>query len=393
MEVDPSIDLVNPSDGVPFAAILARVFFTTRYLLPVARIFSRSSVSCATVMPLNCATIRFVASARSFFSAFSSCSFLLLGFMLPLLCVQRHKVQINARAHGRSYRNALNVTPLNRSWTHLNDGIDKGLSIFAQLLTGKFDLANRCMDDACFIHTELDLTGLYFLNCFGHIKGHRSRFGIWHQATRTQNLTELTDGSHHIRGGNAGIKINPASGNFLNNIVSTDDIGAGRFRFADLVARSDHAYLFRLAQTVWQNHSPANHLVRMLGIHTQPHMHFNGLIEFCKMDLFEQTHCVLNQVRTGLDLLLRRVKFLSDFRHDAYSRTSIPMLTAVPRIVRTADSRLAAFKSGNLSFAISSTCFFVTVPTLFLFGTPEPLAMLAARFSRIDAGGVFVMKL
>jgi hypothetical protein len=45
------------------------------------------------------------------------------------------------------------------------------------------------------------------------------------------------------------------------------------------------------------------------------------------------------------------------------------MLTAVPRTVRTAASKLAAFKSGNFSFAMSSTTSsFQTVPTLFLFG-------------------------
>src|SRR5947207_11539221 len=66
---------------------------------------------------------------------------------------------------------------------------------------------------------------------------------------------------------------------------------------------------------------------------------------------------------------------------------------AVPATVLMAASRLSQFKSGILVFAISSTCFAVTVPTLFLLGSADPLAMLAARFSRIDAGGVFVMKL
>src|SRR4051812_43111777 len=155
MDVDPSMDFVRPSDGVPFEAILASVFFTTRYLLLVARIFSRSSVSCATVMPLNCATIRFVASARSFFSAFSSCSFFFFGFMLPLLCVQSHKVQINAGTHGRSDRNALHITTLDCGRTHLDDGIDKSLGIFAQLLTGKLNLANWRMDNACLVDPEL----------------------------------------------------------------------------------------------------------------------------------------------------------------------------------------------------------------------------------------------
>src|ERR1700680_4175365 len=40
---------------------------------------------------------------------------------------------------------------------------------------------------------------------------------------------------------------------------------------------------------------------------------------------------------------------------------------------------------------MSSTCFAVTLPTLSLFGVPDPLAMPAARFNKIDAGGVLVM--
>jgi len=38
---------------------------------------------------------------------------------------------------------------------------------------------------------------------------------------------------------------------------------------------------------------------------------------------------------------------------------------------------------------MSSTCFAVTVPTFVLFGSAEPLAMLAARFNSTAAGGVF----
>ena len=63
-----------------------------------------------------------------------------------------------------------------------------------------------------------------------------------------------------------------------------------------------------------------------------------------------------------------------------------------PRSVLTAASSESAFRSGIFSFAISSTCFAVTVPTLFLFGSAEPFAMFAARFSSTGAGGVFVMK-
>ena len=72
--------------------------------------------------------------------------------------------------------------------------------------------------------------------------------------------------------------------------------------------------------------------------------------------------------------------------------TSNPIDRAVPATVLTAASSDSAFKSGIFSFAMSSTCFAVTVPTFVLFGSAEPLAMLAARLSSTAAGGVFGMK-
>src|SRR5437016_13612324 len=76
----------------------------------------------------------------------------------------------------------------------------------------------------------------------------------------------------------------------------------------------------------------------------------------------------------------------------SYATTSIPIERAVPLIDLMAVSTDAAFKSGIFCFAISATCFSVTVPTLVLFGVPEPLATAAARFNRMAAGGVLVIK-
>jgi len=70
----------------------------------------------------------------------------------------------------------------------------------------------------------------------------------------------------------------------------------------------------------------------------------------------------------------------------------MPIDRAVPSIVRIAASRLAALRSGIFCRAISSTCFLVTLPTLSRLGTPEPFSSPAALISRIDAGGVLVMK-
>src|SRR4029077_12450663 len=76
-----------------------------------------------------------------------------------------------------------------------------------------------------------------------------------------------------------------------------------------------------------------------------------------------------------------------------YPITSRPIDRAVPATVLIADSSESQLRSGIFSFAMSSTCLRVTVPTLVLFGSADPLAMFAARLSRIGAGGVLVMKL
>src|SRR5271155_1938939 len=70
----------------------------------------------------------------------------------------------------------------------------------------------------------------------------------------------------------------------------------------------------------------------------------------------------------------------------------MPIERAVPLMLFIAASMVAAFKSGIFCVAISRIWASVTVPTLVLFGTPEPLARLAAFFNSTGAGGVLVMK-
>src|SRR5699024_8035911 len=76
-----------------------------------------------------------------------------------------------------------------------------------------------------------------------------------------------------------------------------------------------------------------------------------------------------------------------------YSSTTTPMERHVPATMLIAASTDAAFRSGIFSSAISWSCAFVIVATLFLFGTPEPDWILHAFLIRTAAGGVFVMKL
>ncbi len=63
----------------------------------------------------------------------------------------------------------------------------------------------------------------------------------------------------------------------------------------------------------------------------------------------------------------------------------------MPSTILMAPSMSFALRSGSLISAISLTWSRVTWPTFSLFGSPEPLAILAARLSSTAAGGVLMM--
>src|ERR1019366_6805595 len=71
--------------------------------------------------------------------------------------------------------------------------------------------------------------------------------------------------------------------------------------------------------------------------------------------------------------------------------TSTPMLRAVPSTDRMAAATSKQFRSGILILAISSTCWRVIWPTLFLCGSAEPFARFTARLLNTGTGGVVVM--
>ena len=79
--------------------------------------------------------------------------------------------------------------------------------------------------------------------------------------------------------------------------------------------------------------------------------------------------------------------------HQRLALTLRPMFLAVPSIILTTESTLVALVSGSFFWAISSTCFLVTCPTLTELGLPEPDSMpasancgRAARQLKIHAG-------
>src|SRR3546814_9216646 len=94
----------------------------------------------------------------------------------------------------------------------------------------------------------------------------------------------------------------------------------------------------------------------------------------------------------AIDLGGNSGRAFSQFGHAYTPSTVMPMLRALPATVRTAASRSAAVRSGDLVLAISSACARVSVPTLSRFGRAEPFCTPLAFLIRIVAGGVFMLK-
>ena len=143
-----------------------------------------------------------------------------------------------------------------------------------------------------------------------------------------------------------------------------------------------------------QNDGAADHLVCVLRIDAETHMHFDSFIELHKMDPFQKAHRVFERIRSrASSCFFAASYFFPGFAIFNTTRPQFPCFGPCPSLF---ESPLPDSPHSNPAASAAQylqPVFDVTVPTLLLFGSPEPFAMLAARFSKMEAGGVFVMKL
>src|SRR3954470_18555450 len=106
------------------------------------------------------------------------------------------------------------------------------------------------MNHARFIDAVFDLAGLGFPNRRFYVRRDSAGLGVWHQAARAEHLSQTADETHHVRGRNDSIEIQPAALDLSNEIFAPDKISPGLFRFAQFVALSNHDHGLGLAQSV-----------------------------------------------------------------------------------------------------------------------------------------------
>ena len=170
------------------------------------------------------------------------------------------------------------------------------------------------MNQRGLVGAELDLTGLHFLHCLAYVEGHRAGLRVRHESLWAEDFTQASDRLHHVGSGDQRVEVGPVFlGNLLHHLFAAGEVGASRFGFLDLVASCDDQNFLRLAQSVRQNHRAAHHLVGMLGIDSQPHGDFDGLVEFGVLHFLQKWNCVLQNIGALLDCGVRLCDVLSFF--------------------------------------------------------------------------------
>ena len=106
------------------------------------------------------------------------------------------------------------------------------------------------------VDAELHLAGLDLLDRLGDVERDGAGLRVRHQAAGAEDLSELTDRAHHVRRGDDGVEVGPATLDLLDHLVAADEVGAGFLRFLLLVALGDHEHTLGLAGAVREQTVP-----------------------------------------------------------------------------------------------------------------------------------------
>jgi len=161
------------------------------------------------------------------------------------------------------------------------------------------------VDDARLFHAELHLARLELLDDLSHVEGHGADLGVGHEPAGPQDLAQLADGAHHVRGGHDAVELEPAALDLLDEIVGAREIGPGVQGFLLLFALGEHEDPHGLAQAVGQRDAAADHLVGVLRVDAETDRRVERLVELGARRADHDLHGLLEGIALPrFDLLL-----------------------------------------------------------------------------------------
>src|SRR4030095_17138707 len=119
---------------------------------------------------------------------------------------------------------------------------------------------------------------------------------IRHQSARTQNLSKLAHFRHRRRSRHSHIKILKTLLHFLNQILEADKFRPRPFRVVGRFAFGEDKHPHVLTASVRERTRPADHLIGLFRIHSEPKRNGYRLIELGRLKFFQRRHSVMHAV-------------------------------------------------------------------------------------------------
>src|SRR5213075_1440205 len=104
---------------------------------------------------------------------------------------------------------------------------------------------------------------LHFANGTCYVESDGACFWVRHQTARTENAAQSAELTHLVGCRDQDIEVEPVFFD-LGDVLGADEIGAGRFRLARLVASGDDEHANRLTGASRKNDRSAHRLISVL---------------------------------------------------------------------------------------------------------------------------------
>src|SRR5580692_10763329 len=163
---------------------------------------------------------------------------------------QTRLIDGDARTHGRGHRQLLQVHTLGSCRFDLLQIVHQRQEIFLQRARLEIRAPDLRVHDACLVGAVTHLPGLRILHRFRHIRRNGAHLRVRHEATRSQDLSELADDAHGIGAGDHHVEIDLPGLDLLGQIIETDNVGTCRFGGIRILALGEHRDAHRLAGAV-----------------------------------------------------------------------------------------------------------------------------------------------
>src|SRR3954469_18078431 len=300
------------------------------------------------------------------------------------------RIDVDAGAHRRGERDLLDVPALRGGRFRAHDLVEQRGVVLYERAVVEAPLADRHVDVRAAVGPVLELACLGLAHGLRHVEGDGARLRVRHQAARAEDPAEPADVPHLVGGRDRDVEVGEALLDALREVGRAHDVGARLLRLLRLLALGEDGDAGLAAGAMREHERAAELLVRVADVEPEVHVHLDRLVELRRRRILDQPNRVARRVRLLTVDRSPRVPVTLAVR--AHGSTSTPIDRAVPAMTFIAWSTSRAFRSTSFVSAIWRTWSFVRRPTLFRFGSADPLSSRSASLIRTAAGGVFVTK-